>query len=153
MSAIRLRAAACILDGDRLLLVVHEKKGRRYHLLPGGGVEMGETIAQAVEREVREETGLEVVCGPLVLLCEAIGDDDDGLRHVVQVVHAARVVRGTLRPGCDGRLVDCAWVALDDLPGLTLHPPIAGTLVEMCAEGLRGPVRSLGNVHGGNSPA
>ena len=143
---IRLRVAACILDGDRILLAQHLKAGRRYWLLPGGGVDVGESLTVAARRELHEETGLDIEVGRLLLVCEAIGHDGAGFRHIVQLVHAGRVVGGELRPGRDGRLVEVAWRPVADLPDLPFFPPIAGQVAELCAERLEGPVRCLGNV-------
>lgn len=58
------KAARAIIIEDGKLLVMHRNKhGSQYYTLVGGGVNEGETIEQAVVREVREETGLEVVRG------------------------------------------------------------------------------------------
>ncbi|MEK6310736.1 MAG: NUDIX domain-containing protein, partial [Curtobacterium sp.] len=62
---VRLRAAAVAVRDDHVLLVLRERAGRRYAVLPGGGVEPGETPLQACLRELREETGLD---GALVAL-------------------------------------------------------------------------------------
>lgn len=49
-----------ILAADRVLLIHRYKHGREYYIVPGGGVEPGETPEQAAIREIKEETGLEI---------------------------------------------------------------------------------------------
>lgn len=151
---IRIRVAVCLLDGDRVLLVEHEKEGRRYWLLPGGGVEMGETLVDAAAREVREETGFDVEVGRLLLVCESIEPiSRRRTRHLVNLVFAGRMLGGTLRPGLDGRLVDAGWQPVSRLAVLPMYPPIGSAVAACCAEGLEGPVRSLGNVWATQSDA
>lgn len=54
----RIRSAAVVLMGDDVLLIVREKDGHGYCVLPGGAVEEGETLEAACLRELHEETGL-----------------------------------------------------------------------------------------------
>jgi 8-oxo-dGTP diphosphatase len=139
---VRVRVAACIAQGDRLLLVQHEKDGRRYWLLPGGGVEIGETLVSATAREVEEETGLQVSAGRLLLVCEAI---EPGGRHLLNLVFHALSHGGELRPG-GGRIVDAAWVERRTIPSLDLRPPIAAALEACWAADFAGPLQLLGDV-------
>ena len=140
---VRIRVAVCILDGDRILLVQHLKNGRRYWLLPGGGVEVGETLAEAALRELREETGYEIEVGRLLLVCESL--EPKG-RHLVNLVFAGELRGGSLRAGLDGRLVDAGWLPVDELASLEMYPPIGAEVLQCCREGLAGEVRVLGNV-------
>ena len=117
---VRIRAAALVLRGDEVLLVRHQKGGRTYWLLPGGGVEFGEPAPEAARREVQEETGLEVEIDDLLLVAETIAPD--ATRHVLHLVFRADL-RG-------GRLAEARFVPLAELPGLDLHPPMAPALVE-----------------------
>ncbi|HEV7677493.1 MAG TPA: NUDIX hydrolase [Candidatus Dormibacteraeota bacterium] len=142
---IRIRVACAAVDElDRVLLVQHRKEGREYWLLPGGGVEVGETMLDAARRELFEETGLEGDIGAVVLVCESI-EGRTG-RHIVHVTFAATVRSGTLHPGYDGRLVDADWLPVQRLADLTLFPAIGSDLLACHAEGFAGPVRYLGNV-------
>lgn len=142
---IRIRAACVALDGEgRVLLVQHRKHGQEYWLLPGGGVEEGETMVEAARRELFEETGLEGEVGRPLLICESIDPRDR--RHIVHVAFLAALRGGVLSPGLDGRLVDAAWLPLASLGELPLFPAVGGDLLALHAEGFSGPVRYLGNV-------
>jgi 8-oxo-dGTP diphosphatase len=107
---------AVILDGDRVLLV---KRGhaplKGEWSLPGGTVELGETLHVAVAREVLEGTGLEVTVGPLLEVFDRIdrAPDDRIAYHFVIVDFACRPSGGVLGPSSDAE--DARWVRLDDL--------------------------------------
>jgi 8-oxo-dGTP diphosphatase len=133
----------CLVDGDSILLVEHLKAGRRHWLLPGGGVEEGETLVEAVRREVQEETGLTAEAHRLVLLCEVI---EPRGRHLLNVVFAGATTGGNLEAGRDGTLDAVGWRHRDELATLDMHPPIASEILGCWAEGFAGPVRVLGNV-------
>src|SRR4029079_13368615 len=104
---------AGVLDGDGVLLV---KRGhaplKGQWSLPGGGVEVGETLEQAVAREVLEETGVVIEVGPMVEVLDRISRDIDGRvdHHFVLIDFAARASGGLLRSGSDAD--DAAWVPL-----------------------------------------
>jgi len=105
-----------VLDGDRVLIV---RRGREplkgQWSIPGGAIEVGETREEALAREIREETGLEVDIGPLVAVLDRIRRDATGRveYHYVLVDYACRPRGGTVRASTD---VDRAeWVKLDEL--------------------------------------
>ena len=92
-----LAVSAAIIRGDRVLVVRRARApAHGVFTLPGGVVEAGETLAEAVIREVREETGLEVEPLSIAGHREMIARDSDGRaeRHFVILAFAARWVSG-----------------------------------------------------------
>lgn len=83
--------------------------------VPGGRVEPGETMAEAVVREVAEETALTVSCGPFVGWVERIGEG----HHFVIMDFLARVA-GPVAPKAGDDAADVAWVPLDRLDEVDL---------------------------------
>lgn len=112
---------AVVVDQDRVLLVrrAHEPLKGAWSL-PGGGVEVGETLSEAVAREVREETGVEIRVGPIVEVLDRIHRDDDGRveYHFVLIDYRCDAVGGSLRHSSDAS--DARWVRLPDLPAYEL---------------------------------
>ena len=107
---------AVILDRDRVLLVkrAHEPLKGEWSL-PGGSVELGETLETALAREVVEETGLEVEIGPVVEVFDRIERAADGriAYHFVIVDFACTVKAGDVRHGSDAD--DAHWVSVSEL--------------------------------------
>jgi ADP-ribose pyrophosphatase YjhB (NUDIX family) len=102
---------AIVVSGGRLLLV------RRGHgpaagewSVPGGRVEAGEPIAEAVVRELAEETGLEGVCGELVGWVERIGED-----HHFVILDFRVTVLGDAEPVAGDDAAEVEWVPLADV--------------------------------------
>ena len=85
--------------------------------LPGGGVEVGETLDACVVREMREETGLDVEVGPVIEVFDRITHDADGRvqYHYVLVDYLCWPLGGELVAASD--VADAAWVEPADLPG------------------------------------
>ena len=115
-----------------MVLVRHRVPSAAYHLLPGGGVDYRETLAEAVAREVREETGLEVSVGPLLFANDTI--DPRGTRHVVNLTFAASVTGGHITGTPDDERVEAVdLVSPESLGDLDLRPPMAGEIQDHLA--------------------
>jgi ADP-ribose pyrophosphatase YjhB (NUDIX family) len=113
-------------DAGRLLLVRRgTEPGRGLWSVPGGRCEPGETAAEAAVREAREETGLQVVAGPVVGRVERPGPD--GVVYVIDDV-ACRPSGGTLAAGDDAD--DVRWVDAADLATLPLVDGLAEALAD-----------------------
>ena len=142
---IRIRVGVLIWRDGEVLLVRHEKGGRSYWLVPGGGLDPGETMLEAGAREVLEETGYSVEMGRLHLICEAI-DPKPGGRHIVNVVYAGTVRGGTLTVGVDDKsLRDAQWHPLEALETFEMYPPIGADLLACTRDETGCIVRVLGN--------
>ena len=116
-----LGASACVWKEGRVLLA---KRGKPPNLglwsLPGGHVELGETLQQAASRELREETGVEADLAHLVDCLNFISTDSAGVvvRHYVVAVFTGPWTAGTAQPLDDA--ADVAWRAPDRLDDLAM---------------------------------
>ena len=139
----RLRVAAVLQLEGGIVLVRHVKGDTAYHLLPGGGVEAGESIDLALRREVLEETGL--LCEIVAPLFISDSIDPDGVRHMVQLTFLARIVGGDLTTHPDDpAVISVEVVEPEDLATLDLRPPMAEALHDASLDSFDVPARYLG---------
>jgi 8-oxo-dGTP pyrophosphatase MutT (NUDIX family) len=115
-------AAACIRDDQGRVLVLRRQGEQELWSVPGGSMDPGERLDEAVVREVREETGLEVV--PVALIGVYSGPEyafvypNGDLVQPVTTFFECRIVGGTLAPDME-EIVEARWVeAGDPLPPL-----------------------------------
>jgi 8-oxo-dGTP diphosphatase len=103
-------SAAIVRDGKVLIVRRARPPAGGLYTLPGGVVEVGETLMEAVVREVREETTLAIEPVTLAGYREAIGKDDDGRirRHFVILPFAARWIAG--EPVLNEELTEALWL-------------------------------------------
>lgn len=138
----RIRVATILPQGDSLLLVRHRKGDKSYWMLPGGGLDFGETFEECAIREIHEETGLRISIDRMLYLSEAICPR--GSRHVVNVYMLGRVEGGTLTVPT-GDVIDAVeFIPFADLHSITLYPPIAEQLVASHTAGYTGGILNLG---------
>lgn len=140
----RIRVAAIIVQDNALLLVRHVKAGRSYWLLPGGGLEYGESLKEGLRRELREETNLTIRVGDLVIANDSI--NPDGSRHVLNLCFTAEIVSGDLQCGDDHRLEEVRFVSLAAVPDLTFYPDVRDVLLPAIEQGFPNRAAYLGNL-------
>ena len=125
----RIRVSAALRWQDRLLLCRHEKPGKEYWLLPGGGVKSGESLVEALRRELLEEVGIDdnlVFEGPIAIVDSIDPVKSFAARHVVHIIFAGDLTGRSLEAATSQdaavrghRLYDPA-----ELDEVVLHPPI-----------------------------
>jgi mutator protein MutT len=120
---------ALIFRRDRVLMAQrgHEPCAGAWSL-PGGAVEVGETLAEAIRREVREETGLEVRPVKIFEVFERMVRDARGRveYHYVLADYVCRATGGELRAGDDARRV--AWMTLRELAAIEMTEGTLGVI-------------------------
>ena len=132
----RVAVGAVVFDENRVLLV---RRGQApsdgQWAIPGGAVELGETLAQAAEREIREETGIQIAAQEPIHVFDMVERDPaDRVRfHYVIVDLAARYLGGELHAGDDA--AEARWVTADEMQRLTVSPPTRQLLARYYAFG------------------
>ncbi len=121
-----------IRRGDSILLV-RQDYGRQYWSLPGGAVELGESLEQAAAREVREETGLEA------RIERVVGLYSKPAENALAVTFEGQVIGGELRP--DNEIIECRYFPLDSLPDL-IRPHLRQRVEDFRRELPRAALRS-----------
>jgi len=114
--------AVVVRDGSLLMVQRGQEPARGLWTLPGGRVDGGEYLEDALRREVAEETGVEVAIDRLLGIFEVVGD-----QHFVILDYLATTsYEGDPRPATDAGAA--RWVPLDEVQTLDLTPRLAETL-------------------------
>jgi 8-oxo-dGTP diphosphatase len=124
----RIRVSAVLRWHGRILLCRHEKPGKQYWLLPGGGVNAGESLVDALNRELAEELGIEPVSmeGPVALVDSIAPAGSPLTKHVVHIMFAGDLSERSLEAvtSTDAAVRGHRLFAHDELDSIVLHPPI-----------------------------
>ncbi len=118
MPGFELIARAVITKDDRIL--VCRGVGKENYFFPGGHIEWGEGAAAAVQRELREELGLEAVVGECIGLSENYYTVKDTEHHEMNVVFAATILDGEVHS--QEKHLEFTWVKKDELSALKVFP-------------------------------
>ena len=125
----RIRVSAILRWHDRVLLCRHEKPGKEYWLLPGGGVNSGESLVDALHRELGEEIGIDEelpVEGPVAIVDSIAPVRSFAAKHVVHIIFAGDLGGRSLDAvtSQDAAVRGHSLFTVDELDGIVLHPPI-----------------------------
>lgn len=125
---IRIRAAAVIVREQKILLVQHQKENEQYFLLPGGGIKFQEQARACVEREVKEETGLEIKAGKLLFTGESISAHEQ--RHIISLYFECMFSGNEdIGKSQDPRVISAAFFPFSQLKSMTIYPDITDELL------------------------
>ena len=120
-----------VLKENKVLLVLRgQEPSRGKWSIPGGVVELGETIREAARREVLEECGLDIRVGDVIDVIDAIvRDDKSAVRyHYVLTDLVADCVAGDLKVGSD--IADARWVSEDELSEFDMTEPALAVITK-----------------------
>ncbi len=153
MKPVRNSAKAIIIQQGRLLLVQHRDEIGPWYTLPGGGQHPGETLIETVQRECREETGIQVRIGRLRFIREYIGKNHefkakDADSHQVEFIFECSLLAGStpvMGADPDTSQIGVAWLPLNALPSARIYPKILAHLLSENRP-VQGPVY-LGDVN------
>lgn len=141
---IRVRVAGVLIKDGKLLLVAHKKNDSVYWLLPGGGVDFGESLTEALEREFLEELNVYVDVKDILLIAETIYPS--GERQILNICFCCHYVEGEYQLGNEQRLYDYNFFTVEEVQNMKILPPLNRELVNIL-NGQR-EVRYVGKVWG-----
>jgi 8-oxo-dGTP diphosphatase len=137
--------AVIVRDGKVLIVRRGTEPLKGQWSIPGGLLELGETLRQGAAREALEETGLTVEPGEVLEVLDRIITDPDGRTryHYVLIDFLCRVLSGEACAGGDAEAVQ--WVTAEELPGFTISETAVAVLRKGLAHAAQNPDPSLGS--------
>lgn len=130
---IRIRVSGLLVDGERILLIAHRKDDKVYWLLPGGGVDYGEPLPDALQRELKEELGIQVDVGEMAFMCDSI--EPAYKRHILHIFFHCAYRSGEYSLGSESRLFSYRYFTGDEIKDLIIFPPVREEILALLEKG------------------
>ena len=131
----RVRVAGILIENNRILLIEHLKKNKKYWLVPGGGVDWGESTAEALIREYKEETNLDITVEKFLFLSETIAPDKK--KHVINLYFQIKIIKNSIydmKLGDEKNLTDLKFITKEEIENIKLYPNIKTQLIQLLNE-------------------
>ena len=128
----RIRVAGILIENDKILLIQHYKNNKKYWLIPGGGNDWGETAKEALIREYKEETNMDIEVDKFLFFSETISPNKE--RHVLNLffkVHRNNKNDYNIQLGNEEVLTDLKFVTKEELKKMTVYPNIKENLLKL----------------------
>ena len=128
----RVRVAGILIEDDRILLIEHTKNNKKYWLVPGGGVDWGESAAEALIREFKEETSLNIEVEKFLFISETIAPDKQ--KHVINLyfkIKKAENSSNIMKLGEEEMLTDLRFIPEGEIKNIKLYPNIKEKLIKL----------------------
>jgi 8-oxo-dGTP diphosphatase len=135
---IKIRPAILIKENDKILTMQYRYGNEDVFNLPGGNLEFGEKMVDALKREMEEELGIEVRVGSLILIGEIHFPEQK--KHSLHCIFEGKIMAGTptLNPEHTSAQ-NIRWLALHELPSLNLYPNVSKNLILWQNQSLESP--------------
>ena len=143
----RIRVAGILIEDNKILLIQHHKNDKKYWLIPGGGNDWGETTKEALIREYKEETNMDIEVDEFLFFSETISPYKK--RHVLNLfykIHRNNKNDSIIKLGEEAVLTDLKFVTKEELETMIIYPNIKENLLKlMNNEKIRTDLGSLWN--------
>ena len=131
----RVRVAGILIENNKILLIEHLKKNKKYWLVPGGGVDWGESTAEDLTREYKEETNLDITVEKFLFLSETIAPDKK--KHVINLYFQIKIIKNSIynmKLGDERNLTDLKFITKEEIENIKLYPNIKTQLIQLLNE-------------------
>lgn len=136
----RIRVSGILKKDNEILFVKHKKRGEEYYLLPGGGVDFGETLETALKREFMEEVNISIDVKNLSFISEGV--DPKGEKHIISMVFYVEYIEGELKLPDEERIIGAEYLEINKLKEYLIYPNIKKELMS----GNYKELKFLGNI-------